>query len=447
MKKILNCLCAAVLCWQSADGQSAATTGTPVVKDTLPKQERYSYHFQTTLIDQYHPDFRSPYAGLNSQPSDEPARLSITSTLFVGARLWKGGEVYINPELSGGRGVGKTLGIAGFPNGETYRIGAPDPVVTLSRIFLRQTFSLGTGQDYIRGDKNILAGNAPSKRLCLTLGKYSVTDIFDANLYSHDPRMQFFNWSLMSAGAWDYPANTRGYTYGFVAELIEPGWSLKAGSTLVPEQANGPFLDMHISKAHSETIEYDRMFRLNKRPGTIRFIVYNTIAHMGNYRLALSDTAYHLDITQTRSYGRTKTGFVINGEQELSNSIGAFFRISYNDGRNETWAFTEIDQSAHAGISIKGNGWKRAGDVLGIAVVSNGISKDHRDYLAAGGYGFLIGDGKLNYGYETTFELFYSLNVFKTLYLSPDYQFTMNPAYNKDRGPISLFAIRAHIEF
>jgi len=429
----------------------------PGGKDSISKN--WTLHFQQTVVGQFHPDFTSPYSGLNSQNAKgEPVDVTVTSTIFLGRRLWQGGELYFNPELSGGQGMGHTLGIAGFPNGESYRVGTTLPVIAMVRLFIRQTINLDAkkyanaedvAKSYGKSDDaaNQLAGYTPMKRLVFTAGKFSVTDIFDANAYSHDPRSQFLNWSIMSAGAWDYPADTKGYTWGAVGELFYPGWSLKAGITMVPLSANGPVLDNNITNANSVSAEYDREFHIHKRPGMMRFIGFYTNAHMGNYQLAANDTQYHHDITLTRAYGRTKEGFVLNAEQEISNDAGLFARMSYNDGKNETWAFTEIDRSVSVGISLKGTKWKRPDDVFGAAVVINGLSKDHEAYVAAGGYGFLIGDGRLDYGYESILETYYNFKLNGYLYVSPDYQFVLNPAYNKDRGPIHVFGLRAHAEF
>jgi high affinity Mn2+ porin len=413
------------------------------------KSNVWTLHFQQTVIGQYHPNFHATDIGKNTQVSSgEPQRVSITSTIFIGRKLWKGAELYFNPELSGGRGLGSTIGVAGFPNGETYRIGNAEPVVALVRLYLRQTFNLGRTDMSPNSDgQNQIAGQVPSKRIVVTLGKFSVTDIFDNNTYSHDARSQFMNWALMSAGAWDYPADTKGYTWGGVAEWINPAWSLKAGITMVPTVANGPNFDNNITKANSISLEYDHNFTIAKRPGVLRLIGYYTNAHMGNYKLATDDTIYHKDITATRAYGRTKLGFVINAEQEISDNAGVFGRISYNDGLNETWAFTEIDRSVALGIVFKGIGWKRPDDRFGAAIVVNGLSNDHRAYLASGGYGFIIGDGALDYGYETVLETYYNFKINNNLWVAPDYQFVLNPAYNKANGPIHFFGVRAHVEF
>ncbi len=433
---------------QQGDSTNEENYGNYRKADTVEKKECFSYHFQTTMIGQHQLDFSAPYTGKNSLITSERLRLSVTSTLFLGKKLWKGGELFFDPELSGGRGISSTTGIAGFPNGETYRIGNPEPVISVSRLFLRQTIALGSEQAKVESGQNINAGIMPTSRLVFTLGKFSITDIFDANTYSHDPRNQFMNWALMSAGAWDYPANTRGYTYGFVAEVVKPGWSVKVAATMVPEVANGPYLDMNIGNAHSETLELDRYFSIHKHAGTVRVIGFFTQADMGNYKEATVDTQYHLDVTKTRSYAHAKGGFVVNAEQELTNNVGLFARLSYNDGKNETWAFTEIYQSFHVGVQVKGTFWKRPMDQLGVAYLVDGISKDHQAYLAAGGYGFLIGDGRLNYGPENVIEIYYSARLSPTFWVSPDYQLLLNPGYNKDRGPlVNIVGIRGHIEF
>lgn len=410
--------------------------------------DRFSYHFQTTIIDQHQLKFNALYTGPYSLQTSEPQRMSVTSTLFVGARLSKQTELYLNPELSGGNGLSSTRGIAGFPNGETYRIGDPEPVLSISRLFVRHTLPIKGSNIIVDGGQNIIKGLATTERIVFTLGKFSVTDIFDANSYSHDPRNQFMNWAIMSAGAWDYPANTRGYTWGLVAEWIKPKWSVKLGITTAPEAANGPYMDMNIAKAHSETIEFDQCYTINKKKGVVRLIGYFTQANMGNYADAINTKQVTPDITISRSYAHNKGGFVINAEQEITDDIGVFCRASWNDGKNETWAFTEIDNSLNIGAQIKANSWKRPNDKLGVAILVNGLSDDHRKYLEAGGYGFIIGDGALKYGAENVVEIYYSAKFFDSFWLSPDYQLVINPGYNTDRGPmVHIFGIRGHLEF
>ena len=422
----------------------------PAPADGGPR--KWSLHFQQTVIKQWHSEFSTLYAdSLLSLQSREKAKLSLTTTLFIGRRLWRGGSVVFNPEVSGGSGLSKSSGVAGALNGETFRVGSAEPVLYLARLYLQQRWALGPETSNQEDDLNQLAGPEPTHFVRVTAGKISIADYFDQNSYSHDPRTQFFNWSLMSAGAWDYPANTRGYTVGAVVEYVTPGFALRAASTLVPTTANGPLLDYRYGRAHSETLELTKAYKMAGHPGAVRLLGYRTVAPMGNYELAreVAGRGQAPDITQVRTDGRTKTGFVVNAEQEISQSVGLFGRYSYNDGRNETWAFTEIDHSASVGISSTGTHWHRAEDRLGAAVVVNGISPEHRAYLAAGGQGFIIGDGGLNYALETIGEVYYSIAVPKYhAAISPDYQLVVNPAYNRDRsGPIHVVALRLHVKF
>ena len=433
---------------------AAAPVQKPVQQsDNLPNKSRnWSLHFQQTLIDQWHNDLTTPYSGEYSLANRESAKLSFTSTVFIGRRLWKGAAVYFNPEVAGGSGLSGARGVAGFPNGETFRIGDPAPNLYLARLYLRQVFALGTDTDTDVDDQNQLAGPSPKHYFAVNVGKISIADYFDQNSYSHDPRTQFMNWSLMSAGAWDYPANTRGYTAGAVLEYVTPDFALRVASTLMPTLANGPVLDFHYGTAHAETVELTKGYHLAGRQGTLRVLGFRNVAAMATYRTAVAlgqatDTAP--DLEDVRLAGRTKIGFGLNAEQEISKNVGLFARVSYNDGKNETWAFTEIDQSASLGVVSTGTRWRRPDDRFGAALVVNGISPEHRAYLAAGGYGFIIGDGALNYGLEQIGEVYYSIALPQYhAAISPDYQLVINPAYNRDRsGPVHIVAVRLHIEF
>ena len=433
---------------------NAAPSQTPIRQDNdTPQQPRNgSLHFQQTLIDQWHNDLSTPYSGDYSLVDRESAKLSFTSTLFIGRRLWKGGAVYFNPEVAGGSGLSGARGVAGFVNGETFRIGDPAPNLYLARLYLRQVFALGTGTEVDEDDLNQLAGPRPQRYFAVNLGKFSTADFFDQNSYSHDPRTQFLNWSLMSAGAWDYAANTRGYTVGGVLEYVTPALALRFASTLMPTLANGPVLDFHYGTAHAETLELTKGYKLAGRQGTVRLLGFRNVAAMAAYRSAVAlaqATGDQPDVVNARIAGHTKVGFALNAEQEITKEVGLFARVSYNDGKNETWAFTEIDQSASLGAVSTGARWQRPDDRLGAAVVVNGISAEHRAYLAAGGYGFIVGDGALNYGLESIGEVYYSIALPKYhASISPDYQFVVNPAYNRDRsGPVHVVAVRLHVEF
>jgi high affinity Mn2+ porin len=416
--------------------------------------ENWSLHFQQTIIQQWHNDLSPRYEGVHSLAAREKAKLSLTTTLFIGRRLWKGAAVYFNPEVAGGSGLSGATGIGGAPNGETFRIGDPSPQVYLARLYLRQIWALGPDQQQDEDDLNQLKGSRPSHYLALNVGKFSVADYFDQNSYAHDPRTQFFNWSLMSAGGWDYPANVRGYTVGAVLEYVQPGKvALRAGVTSMPTDANGPTLDFHYGKAQAISAEITKPYTIRGHVGTVRLLGFRNQAAMGSYNLAVREGANLFatpDVTAARAERRTKYGFVVNAEQEIGPNVGLFGRFSYNDGHNETWAFTEIDRSLSLGATSTGARWKRPTDRLGIAAVANGLSPEHRAYLEAGGSGFILGDGRLDYGLEYIGEVYYSIDFPRYhAALSPDYQIIFNPGYNTSRlpGPVHVVALRVHVEF
>ena len=393
-----------------------------------------------------HPPFHAAYSGQNSLTREAEFATTVTSTLYGGLRTWKGAEVFLNPELSGGQGIGSTLGVAGFPNGEAFRVNNPVPAIYLARLFLRQTFDLGGTEQSIESEPNQLAGTRDRRRVTLVVGKFSASDVFDNNVYSHDPRTQFLNWSLMDAGSWDYPADTRGYTYGVSLEYVQESFAVRGGAAMVPLEANGTEMDLHLWKAHGFVLEGQTFVTPFGRKGSARLMLFINSAHMGNYDEAIA-TTHPPDIVATRRYGRTKAGFALSADQELTDSLGAFLRLSWNDGQNETWAFTEIDRSLALGIAQTGAPWNRKNDDLGVAFAMNGIRSPHRRYLAAGGYGFIIGDGALEYAFEGIAEVYYRLVVTEQIALSGDYQLILHPAYNTARGPVNVFGIRAHIAF
>ncbi|WP_198171521.1 carbohydrate porin [Mucilaginibacter aquatilis] len=418
-----------------------------LAQDTT-KLQRFNLHFQQTVITQTKPGFKAAYTGQNSLLPQSETATSLTTTLYGGTRLWKGAQAYFNTEMSGGAGFSKTLGVAGFPNGETFRVGSAEPKIYIARLFASQVFEWGNDYENVEDDLNQLAGKKSKRYISITAGKFGISDFFDNNSFSHDPRTQFMNWSLMSNGAWDYPANTRGYIIGAVAELGLPNWSLRYAFTMVPTQANGSVLDERIGKANTQTLEYEQRYKLNGNAGAFRLLAFYNKGKMGKYNDAVAANTLLPDVSSVTSYGNKKYGFGINAEQYLTPDFGIFAKASYNDGKTETWFFTEIDRSVSLGAVLKGTRWKRADDELGIAFAGNGISSEHRKYLAAGGYGFIIGDGRLNYSTEMLAELYYKLNAYQhKVWLTPDYQFIVNPAYNKDRGPVHVFALRAHVEF
>ena len=417
--------------------------------------ETSSVHFQTTAVFQEHGAFRSSYQGQNSLSSGREVRNTFTHTLFLGRKIWSGGEFYLNPEIAYGRGFSNVTGLAGFSNGEVSRVTGPDPTLYRARMFLRQTFGMngtrmngsGTAEsESVSGGANRLSGAVESSRIVFTLGNFSALDVFDDNRYAHDARAQFLNWALMTNGAWDYPADARGYTWGASIEYIALAWALRYGRFLMPREANGLRLDYNHSQAHGDVLEFESKHRLMDREGALRLLLFSNRAHMGAYRQTIEERVPGVDIKQTAEY-RRKYGWGVNLEQSLFPGIGAFARLGWNDGRSETFAWTEIDRHTSLGLSLRGAFWGRDADTLAIAALRNGLSEDHRDFLAAGGYGFILGDGALNYGEERIVEAYYALAVTQRSAVTLDAQRVVNPAYNRDRGPVDIYSLRLHYEF
>ncbi|MBV9522615.1 MAG: carbohydrate porin [Alphaproteobacteria bacterium] len=410
--------------------------------------EDWSLHLQSTGIYQGYPGFRSPFQGPESLSGNTQIRETLSATGFLGSRLpWQGGELYFNPEFNQGGGLSHTFGLAGFPNGEAQKAGSHLPKFNVARLFLRQTFGLGGEQEFIEGDANQLAGNQDISRVTITAGKLSIPDLFDNNAYSHDPRTQFLNWSLMDAGAYDYAADQKGFSDGIAVELNQKSWALRAGYFLEPKVSNSRDLQTEIAKFGGYNAELETRYSVFGQGGKFRVLGFLNRVFAGSFRDTLANPAFGTDITQTRRE-RTKYGFVLNLEQSLSEDLGLFSRYSWNDGKEEVISFTDIDQSVSVGLSLKGMRWGRPDDVVGLAGVVNTIGHDERNFLAAGGLSVIIGDGQLrNYAPEEIIEAYYSYKVAAPLSLTADYQFFNNPAYNTARGPVSVFSARAHLEF
>lgn len=420
--------------------------------DSIRKPEsRFNLHFQTTYIYQYSARFKTPYSGKNSLSGDEEKQNSLTATLYAGARLWKGAEVYINPELAGGSGLSGAVGMGGSSNGETFRVGDPAPTLYLGRLFMSQTFRIGPKRitEEVEDDANALHTFQPKNHLRILLGKWSLGDMFDINAVSNSPRTGFMNWSLMNTGAWDYAANVRGYTYAAGAELSLGNWAGKIAAATLPFEANGATMETDIRRSISLNAGLDHSYKWRGHDGNIRLLGFMNRTHLGSYAQAIDlSRAFNTfpDITSTQKYSRNKTGFAISADQQLTGDLSIFSRIGWNDGKTETWCFTEIDHSAAMGAVLDGKRWKRNDDELGIAAVVNGLSKDHREYLRLGGNGFILGDGTLDYAPEEIAELYYSCKVLKQgLWLSADYQLCLNPGYNHDRGPANIASLRVHV--
>lgn len=410
-------------------------------------EEATSLHFQTTMATQYHPAFHARYSGLNSLRAQEEDATSVVADLFAGLRPWRGAELYFQPELSGGRGLSSTMGVAAFPSGEVYRIGNPTPAISTARLFLRQVIGLGGGRVRVEPGPNALAGSRDRDTLTLTVGKLAVPDFVDGVAISNDPHTHFMSWGLFASGAYDYPADTHGYTWGAAADLSVDWWSARAGVFLEPTSANAMELEWDLGKARGLVAELEARYALSGRPGAVRVLAFLNVAHMGSYRRALEASPSAPDVTATRATGRTKAGFAASVNQELADGLGAFLRVSYDDGATETWAFTEIDCSLALGLVQSGARWARPDDEAGVGLVVSGLSGPHRRYLAAGGYGFIIGDGALRDAPEVLAEVYYRLALTRELSFTADYQPIFNPGYNADRGPVHVLTGRVHVAF
>lgn len=423
----------------------AATAAAP--RTSTEPEERLSLHFQTTVAVQAHPAFHADYSGQNSLRPDGESAAAMVMNLATDLRLWHGADLVFNPELSGGAGISHTLGVAAFPDGIVYRVGNPAPTLYLARLALRQRFDLGGGKVYVESGPNQLAGARDRDTLTFTVGRLSVTDVFDGNRYAHDATTQFFNWALFASGAWDYPADTRGYTWGLIGALDIGAFSLRSGIALLPKYGNLLEMEWNLTKAHALMLEGEVRYELAHRPGSTRLILFANQARMGSYEQAVHDPAANLDVTATRTDGRKKYGIAVSADQELTDTLGVFLRASYNDGKNETWAFTEIDRSLAFGLVQNGALWSRPNDEAGAALTIDGLSPWHRRYLEAGGYGFLLGDGALDYGLEVLGDLYYKCQLTPEMALSGIYQPIVNPGYNRDRGPAHVFSARFRVAF
>jgi high affinity Mn2+ porin len=413
---------------------------------TDTESPRWEIHGQTTYLPQGYPSFRAPYTGTNSLTPAPQAQATWSNSLYLNMRLWEGGEVYYNPELLQGFGLNDTVGVAGFPNGEAQKSNFPYPHYNTSRLFYRHTFGFGGEQEELPSGALQLAGKVDVSRLTVQIGKFPVMDIFDGNAYAKDTRKDFINWSMWAPGAFDYSADKVGLTYGATAEFNQKQWALRGGYFLMPAVSNANNFDTAVFKRGTYALELETRWSLFSLPGKLRTIGWINSAFSGSYRETLNDPALNLDIAQTRT-GRTKYGYVINLEQALADDLGLFGRWSWNDGKTEIMAFTDIDASLSTGLSIKGTKWGRPDDVIGIGGAINALSRDHRDFIAAGGLGVLIGDGQLNYRRERILETYYAYALTKAITVTADYQFVTNPAYNADRGPVHIFSGRLHGEF
>jgi high affinity Mn2+ porin len=439
-----QCLARSALLLALAAGLS---DGAQAQSDTRPWLPRL-LGAQFTLIGQYLAPFAAPYSGPNSLTPNGDHEATHTYGVYFGSRLPAHFEAYLDLEMARGAAVGRAVGLAGITNGDVIRQGSVDlgqgPYI--ARAFLRYLIPLSPETDTASRAMDQLPVPEPTTRLELKVGKLAATDDFDQNRYANSTRLQFCDWGLFNNSAWDYAADTRGYSYGVLVGWVHPRWTLKLGSYLMPTFANGNTLDWDIRRAHGDNLE------LTLAPGgaapVIRLLAYENHARMGNYAEALA-RGRPPNIVADDQPGRRKYGFGLNVEQPLADSgeTGAFLRAGWNDGRTEDFAFTEVDRHVSAGLQVSGTRWRRAEDRLALAVVAHGISVDHQAYLAAGGTGFLLGDGRLTYGQERILEGYYWWQVRRHAALSVGGQVIEHPGYNRDRGPAFVGTLRFNLRY
>ena len=415
----------------------------------VPGAARWSLAAQTTYIWQHKPALPDQGTGPRSLSTQEETAYTLSATLFAGGRLWPGAELWLNPEVVQSHDLSNLAGLAGLTNGEAQKSGGPILRGYLARFFLRQTFSLGGGEVELQPGQNYFGGAAPRDRLTITVGRLAVSDLFDQNAYSHDPRTQFANWALWSAGAWDGAADTRGYSVGAAAELQLGAWAVRLGHFALPRLPNTDDLDLDLTSRFGTNLEVELATGLLGLPGRVRLLAFLDRGVMGGYSEALAQAIKSGGPPALEAVRRlrNKAGLSLNLEQELPFGAGLFLRASWADGQTETVAYAEIDRSLAVGVTVKGAGWLRPADTLGLAVVVNGASGEQRAFLSRGGVAIFVGDGSLSYGVEQIAEAYYSLSVLPGLWVTADAQGIRNPAYNSARAALLVLGLRAHAEF
>jgi hypothetical protein len=459
----LVCWTAMAIIAPSARGQDAGSTASesadPEVADETVqtmfprfKEGRFWISGQANFIFQTHPPFYALYSGPHSlQPYYEKATSRVL-TLYTGIELTKSIEVLVDIEEAGGQGLSQALGLAGFTNLDVVRNPTLSQAPYLARLMYHQVFALSRNK--IENARSPLStfSELPARRLELRLGKFSIADFFDVNSVGGDSHLQFMNWAVDQNGGYDYAADTRGYTYGLILEYQSPKVGFRFGEALMPTVANGPDLVWSLRHANASNFEFElhRGF-LKKKDGIIRLLGYVNNANMGIYQVAneqyLEGEVPTPDITNHPLQVTTKYGFGVNFEQVLTNNIVVYGRFGWNNGKTESWAYTEVDQTFQVGAGVRGRMWKRTYDRAGLTFVSNGISSEHARYLSYGGLGFILGDGGLTYERENILEGYYTAHAWRGIYLGPDLQYVVNPAYNQVRGPVTVPSFRLHMEF
>ena len=437
------------------------TPGDPVTLFPHSESSRYWISGQANIVFQWHPTFPARYSGPNSLSAQAQSATTHILTLYTGYELTPTTEVFLDIEDATGGGIGNALGLAGYTDLDSVRT-ANGVVLSkapyLARLMLRQIIPLGSQRVEAERDPLHLATSVPARRIEIRFGKFDLVDFFDVNTWGSDSHLQFLNWTADNLGAYDYAANTRGYTDGALLEYDDHWFTARFAESLMPKVANGINLDADIARAREEALEFEfRQHLIAKQRGVVRFLSYLNHANMGSYEEAIRNFEKGKaglappipvpNIVSTRVQGRHKYGFGLNLEEEITPRFGVFSRLGWSDGRNESFAYTECDRTLDLGAFAAGENWHRRNDRAGVAFIANGIVKAHQQYLALGGVGFLLGDGNLTYGPEKIFEAFYTLHVWRGFFTSFDLQHINNPGYNQDRGPVTVPTLRLHVDF
>ncbi len=427
---------------------AAAQALLPELSDMRDRLEEQGWllHGQATFVQQLRAGFRAPYAGPNSMQSATMQRNTASASLVVGRSLWQGAEFVIDPQLSRGFGLSSTRGIAGFPNGEAFRVGSNDPIGYFTRAFFRQT--IGLSADTVAPDGDLLRFSRPQprERITITAGKFAVFDIFDDNRYAHDPRTQFLNWAFVSAAAFDFSNDAKGYTNGVALEWENGTWGLRGAAVQVARRINSLSLDPQPLRGFQLLAQIDHFHQIAGRPGALRLLGGLSRTRSQSYNELLAGDIDATRESPTGSY-RRKVMLVLNGEQEIADELGLFSRLSWNDGRNQQWMYTEMDWAISAGLSLGGGRWGRPADTVGLAGNIGGLSSQHRRFLAAGGTGFILGDGRLSYRPEQVVEVYYDARLAPGINMAGNIQLVNHPGHNADRGPIAVFSLRMRVVF
>lgn len=432
------------------DSQTGPAVPSPGGETAAP--ESWAVHAQSTFLFQYHPGFGSSIpSGPQTLDNGRRGNETFDATIYAGIRLWQGAEFWINPEADQGFGLQNTQGIAGYPSGEAYKVGQTDPYYRMTRAFIRQTIGLSGDTEKVDPDLNLLGGTQDKNRVVITAGKFSVTDIFDTNQYAHDPRADFMNWSLIDSGAFDYAADSWGYTYGAAIEWTQNWWTLRAGLFDLSVTPNSEHLDLKLGQQFEAVVEAEERHTVLGQPGKVKLLIYvnrGLMAPLSSFTQAVTATGVAPSLASLRHLN-DRPGAALNLEQSLTDDLGMFARLSAANGQYETFDFTDIDQSAAVGLSMKGAPWGRSDDVVAAAFVVNEASRQRLDFFRAGGLGLLVGDGfgqPAKAGPEQIFETYYNVAITKWLNATADYQLVNHPAYNADRGPVHVFGFRLHAQ-